>query len=349
MPTTVSITFRDQTTGKINDLLMDEHQACAQSQNLLGYLAGALLSFKDEGIEFTPSVILCDALQSVLKAFPGAVSHTIGRAPLDPGSGPKILKDCAPLSSRNWFIFIERRGDGDVDYGVFTYFRLPTAIPLHEGITINPDQFCVLLRKVNVNTIEMRGAKGSSLTLIFSTVREALNSGVPIERFAASCCAGTLDETAQKGFKTYFTRLLEAALTSSHGTILVCAEGLELGTVSELQDAVPVSPTLDFQAAFLEFQTAPTADAILNLQRCEELLQGFLRCDGMIVFDTAARVTAYRVFFRPTGPDPGANDEVVGGARRRAFEGVKKLVGKQLLSALFRSQDGLTLYHGVGK
>jgi hypothetical protein len=111
MPAPVSVTFRDQTTGRINDLLIDEDQACAQSQNLLGYLVGALLSYKEEGIEFTPSVVLCDDIQQFLRAFPGAVSHTIGRAPLDHSSGERILKDCAPLSSRNWFIFIERTGD----------------------------------------------------------------------------------------------------------------------------------------------------------------------------------------------------------------------------------------------
>src|SRR3954451_3921341 len=103
MPEPISVTFRDQTTGRINDLLLDEDKACAQSQNLLGYLAGALLNYKDEGIEFTPSVLLCDGIQEFLKAFPGAVSHMIGSASLDPSSGPKILKECAPLSSRNWF------------------------------------------------------------------------------------------------------------------------------------------------------------------------------------------------------------------------------------------------------
>jgi hypothetical protein len=347
MPEPISVTFRDQTTGRINDLLMDEDEACAQSQNLLGYLAGALLNYKDEGIEFTPSVLLCDAIQEFLKAFPGAVSHMIGSAPLDPSSGPKILKECAPLSSRNWFIFIERTDGGNVNYGVFTYFRLPTAIPLHEGININPNQFCVLVRKISTNTIEMRGAKGSVLTLIFSTLRESANSTMPIEKFASGCCARVLDEKISKDFKTYFSRLLDAALTSSHGTIMVCAEDLNLTDVPEMYDAVPVSPLLDFQAAFLEFQTANTAGSILSLQRCEELLQGFLRCDGMIVFDTSGRVTAYRVFFKPTEATSGTPNVVVGGARRRAFEGVKNLVGSRLVSVLFRSQDGLTLHHGI--
>ena len=96
MPQSVSVTFRDQIIGKIDALLTDEDQASAPSQNLLGFLAGALVSYKDEGMEFTPSVVLCDSIFSLLKAFPGAVSHAIGVAPLDPSSGPMILKDCAP-------------------------------------------------------------------------------------------------------------------------------------------------------------------------------------------------------------------------------------------------------------
>lgn len=326
MPETRTITFRDQTTGRINDLLLDEGQPCAQSQNLLGYLAGALLSYRDEGVEFTPSIIVCNSTQGFLKAFPGAVSHTIGTAPLDPSSGPKILKDCAPLSSRNWFIFIERTGNGQLSYGVFTFFRLPTAISLADGITIDPQQFCILIRKVSVNTIEMRGAKGSILTLIFSTTRESIKSDTSIANFAQACCKN-LDDRISKEFRRYFARLLDTALTNSHGAILACGDKFNLATVKEMSDAVSVSPMLDFQAAFLEYQTANTADSILNLQRCEELLYGFLRCDGIVMFDTFSRVTAYRVFYRPTEQAADSSPTVVGGARRRAFEGLKALAG----------------------
>jgi len=345
MPVPISVTFRDQITGRINDLLLDEGKPCAESQNLLGYLAGSLVSYKDEGVEFAPSVLLCDDITEVLRAFPGSVYHQIGKAPLDSASGPKILKECVPLSGPNWFIFIERNRNR-VNYGVFTYFRLPTAIPLHEGIGINPNQFCVLVRKISANTIEMRGAKGSELTLIFSTVRASANSTVPIQEFAAACCSG-VQQPIKKDFGPYFLRLVEASLSSSHGTILICGDAIDFDGISEMQDAVPVTPMLDFQNAFSDFQTLSTADSILNLQRCEELLQGFLRCDGIVAFDTQARVTTYRIFFRPK--EPARKVKVVGGARRRAFEAMKKLVGKNkpLKSALFRSQDGLTLQFGV--
>ena len=341
MPDARFVTFRDQTTGGINDLLLDEGQPCAQSQNLLGYLAGALLSYTEEGIDFAPSIVLCNSINGLLTAFPGAVSHTIGKVPLDYSSGPQILKDCASLCGCNWHIFIERASQGQVHYGVFSYFRLPTAISLAEGVSINANEFCILIRKVSLNTIELRGAKGGILTLIFSTTRESANTSAPINSFAYSCCK----KIYMDNFRAYFGRLLEAVLASCHGTILTCGENLDLATMPEMQDAVAVSPALDFQTAFAEYQTANSAGSILTLQRCEELLQGFLRCDGIVMFDTSANVTAYRVFFRPNAAVMKI-PTIVGGARRRAYEGIKELVGSQLVSVLFRSQDGLMLYHG---
>jgi hypothetical protein len=346
MPVPVSVTFRDQITGRINDLLIDEDKPCAHSQNLIGYLAGALLNYKDEGIEFTPSVVLCDEIESVIRSFPGAVAHTIGRAPLDPASGPRILKDCGPLSGHNWFMFIERNADGYVSYGVFTYYRLPTTIPLHEGIAIDATQFCVLLRKISTNTIEITGAKGSKLTLIFSTMREPVPLGNPVENFARACCSQLTKVDRVDEFLVYFSQLLESALALSHGTILICSSNAPQTFSVELKDAIPVSPLLDFYAAFSEFAATNTAGSILTLQRCEELLEGFLRCDGMIVFDRVGRVTAYRVFYRPVSSGPVVSG-IVGGARRRAFEGLKELMNAQTPSVLFRSHDGLTLYHGV--
>jgi hypothetical protein len=348
MPRDKTATFRDQTTGLINDLMIDEDEACAPSQNLIIHLAGALLNYRHEGVEFTPSIVLCDDVDGFLRSFPGSVHHVIGSGPLDSAFGPKILKDCAPLSSSNWFIFIQRVEQKSVVYGVFTYFRLPTSISLHEGITLNQGRFCVLVRKVSPTTIEIRGARGSIATLIFSTDRESESGEKFIQKFAIACCRGLDANDINKEFGVYFVRLLEALLRSSHGTIFVCVSDIDLASITEMQDAVAVNPSLDFRAAFSEFKAAQSAEAILNLQRCEELLEGFLQCDGMIAFDTHGRVTAYRVFFRPT-LNSAIKPDVVGGARRRAFEGMKALIGPQILSVLFRSQDGLTLEYGVEK
>jgi hypothetical protein len=342
-----SVTFRDQTANRISDLLEDEGLQCLQSQNLLNFLTGTLLNYRDEGVEFSPLVIFCKSITRFLTAFPGSVAHVIGEAALNASSGRKILKDCAPLASQSWHIFIERTDGGALRYGVFTYFKLPTAIPLHEGITIDPNEFSVLVRKRSSSTIEIRGAKGSILNLIFSTVREAETFGTPIDEFAALCCSRILDQRIKAPFQTYFSRLIENVLTSSHGTIFICRDSEAVEDIQEMQDAVAVTPILDFQSAFAEFLTADTAGAILALQRCEELLHGFTRCDGMVMFDCRGQVTAYRVFYRPVKEIEMGN--VVGGARRRAFEGVRLLVGETIKSALFRSQDGMTIFHGAAQ
>jgi hypothetical protein len=350
MPDTITVTFRDQITGRINDLLMDEDKACAQSQNLLGYLAGALLNYKDEGVTFAPALIMCDSIEEFLKTLPGSIYYKIGQAELEADPGAQILKECAPLSSENWYIYVERLDQGKVDYGVFTYFRLPTAIPLSEAITINPERFTLLLEKVSNNAIELRGARGSHLVLIFSTHREASNNEPTVARFADHCCRGLQACTTTDQFRAYLARLLNRSLTQSHGTILACGNDLTLSALNELKDAVPVAPAIDFHSAFEEFQSsgpAGSAGSILTLQRSEELLQGFLRCDGIVLFDSLGRVTAYRVFFRSSEQGASTGNAVVGGARRRAFEGLRSLLGDRLTSVLFRSQDGLTLEYGV--
>lgn len=347
MPPPNLVSFRAQTTGGISDLLGDEGLACAGSQDLLSYLAGALLSYKEEGVEFLPSIVLCNSVVDFLTAFPGSIYHVIGEARLGSEAGPRILKDCAPLSGTNWYIFIERdENNGKIRYGVFTYFRTPTAIPLHEGVTINPNQFSVLIRKASTNTIDIRGSRGHALILLFSTLRELTDSTEPISKFATQCGEQIEDEGLQAEFSLYFFRLLEALLTSCHGTILACGNELDFDAANELKDAVHVEPQIDFFSAFSEFKATNSADAILSLQRCEELMKGFLRCDGIIVMDGLGRVSAYRVFFKPADAADDADGQVVGGARRRAFEGLKPLVGNQLDCILFRSQDGQTLYYG---
>jgi hypothetical protein len=347
MPSNTTLTFRNQTTGSINDLLEDEGLQCLQSQNLLTYLAGALLNYKEEGVELAPSILFCESVSKVFQAIPGLVRYQIRTVALSADSGSRILKDCAPLTSRNWFIFVERVNGHELAYGVFSYPLLPTTITLSEAISLPEGVFSVLLRKVSSNTVEVAGAKGNKLALVFSTMREQTTAARdPIDAFAGNCCRDVPGEPAVEGFQGYFKRLLEQALTASHGTILACANVADLSGIVQLKDAVLVQPMLDFREAFTEYQQTSSAEAIVKLQSYEDLLFGFLRSDGIVIFDTKGCVMAYRVFFREANDAPASAPNVVGGARRRAFEGVKGLVGSNLVSALFRSQDGLTLHHG---
>lgn len=163
-------------------------------------------------------------------------------------------------------------------------------------------------------------------------------------------CSSTIEKS---GFERYLSSLLARCLNESHGTILVSRVGQPIVKVKGMKDAVVLDPPLDIAGAFLSYKSEPNAEAMLELQRSEALLIGMLQSDGIVVFDDTGKVSAYRVFFKE-GPAKGARGKrgattaaPEGGARRRAYEGLKLLVGSELNGALFRSQDGLTEFQGV--
>ena len=79
-------------------------------------------------------------------------------------------------------------------------------------------------------------------------------------------------------------------------------------------------------------------DAYARLDSEIKLLQGMLACDGILAFDDAGKILGYRVFLKTEAKSDGT---VVGGARKRTFEGLKALVHTKKLSAAFiRSHDG---------
>ena len=341
------VTFRSQTISNIGDLIQDEGLTCHASQNLLAFLAGELLAYRDEGVDLAPVIMFCTNAEKVFQSFPGSVRHTIGNAALHADSIKRVLKDCAPLATRSWSIFIERINQDQIQYGVFNYITLPTTLPLSEAIGLTSVGTCLLLRKIDPSTIEVRGAKGNDLCLVFSTTREeAKQYASPVGSFAEDCCRDIANNSIAVEFKVYFKRLLEDGLSKCHGTMLVCAANPSLKTMGEMKDGIEISPKLDFLAAYQTYRSDVSAESILRLQSAEELLTGILQCDGILVFDTNGCLVAYRVFYRPTTPEiPGA-PAPTGGARTRAFEGLRTMIGTELISALFRSQDGLTIKEG---
>ena len=93
MPTEETITFRTQTVGTIDDLVDDEGLDCSVSQRIISFLTGALLNYRDEGVELVPTVLFCDDADGVFSSFPGTVKYRVGEAPLEVDSAKRILKE----------------------------------------------------------------------------------------------------------------------------------------------------------------------------------------------------------------------------------------------------------------
>jgi len=180
--------------------------------------------------------------------------------------------------------------------------------------------------------------------MVFSTVREQTVDNNPVSLFTKSCCQSLPSNSLLEPFQNYFNTVLGRTLNQSHGTIFACTS-VEPKEIREFKDHVALDPVLDFYSIFRENRADQTAQSLVRLQSYEELFVGIVSSDGIVTFNTAGCLIAYRVFFRPIKKQK-LTDPISGGARRRAFEGAKTLVPEKLCSLLFRSQDGLTIHWG---
>ena len=74
------------------------------------------------------------------------------------------------------------------------------------------------------------------------------------------------------------------------------------------------------------------------------ILQGMLNSDGIVLFDTKARILGYNCFINLNGQN-GAS--INGGARKRAFIALSEKVGDEFSAVFIQSQDGWSEYKGV--
>jgi hypothetical protein len=339
-------TFRAQTQGLVADFISDEGLTCHASQNLISFLAGELLNYREEGKELSPTLLYGVTPHEVIKAFPGSTSYHIGSAPLHADSAKRILKDCAPLATDNWHIYVERIDSDKLRYGVFSYLALPTSLSLFDTISVARGPFTIVIKKISASTIRILGSQGHTLSLIFSTVREESSDEHLTEKFTTNCCSALTASDERDAFKSYLKRFFERSLSASHGTILICAKPKRFSGVKSLKDGVLVNPPLSLSESFCAYRKSGTADSLLKLQSLEELVQGLMNSDGVVVFDPEGNIIAYRVFYKDSGKSAAPKSQMIGGARRRAFEGIKKMVGNEIVSAFFRSQDGHSEYQG---
>lgn len=337
----ITVTFRDHIADHIENFSKKEGLDCEKTRALLSYLSGAIVHYREEGVEMSPAVVVTTDIRAFLDPLPGAVTYKIGELPLDASFGSKILKECAPLFGPAWSIYIERTSSEALEYGVFSYFRLPSAPSIEDSLPLTSASFGMLMRKSGTSGVEFRGAKGNILTLVFSTHRGPKNGSDPIGRFARHCVSDVSEGAAQV-LADYLRRMLTNLLNGSHGTILVCRTAGRKAEIRQIRDAVVLNPAIDF-GELLAVTGGNDVSSLLMLLRSEELLAGLMKSDGMVMFDTKGRVTAYRAFYKSSNAGKG-DAPVVGGARRRAFEGVKALIPSRLAAALFRSQDGLMIF-----
>lgn len=340
-----TVSLRGSTRGELTEFLEREEKECAHSNKVISGIVGKLWNYKEEGVELSPSIVFADDIEAFSKGLPGFSKLSIGKCASSEDAAKRILKDCAPLTGESSLIFVERCGQGEeLEYGVFSFLRAPTAIGIEEALTLDAGQFAVLIKKSSPTTLRVAGSKGNSVSILMSTIREDDNSDAEINRFIDDITS-KIDDDEIESFRKYLTKLMLKELTECHGTILLCASESVHDSVACIKDRISLEEHVDLWRLFKTFSKSNDAESLLELQRAEDLLKGFLSCDGMIAFSPEGKIISYRIFYEAN--ENADAPKVVGGARKRAFAGVTSIRSNDLKSALFRSQDGTTEFKEV--
>lgn len=342
MTTDKSVSFRSDLVSNTIDLIAKVGWQCLRTSQLIAGLVSQLAVYKEEGVSMTPSVFICNSIAQLVQ-LAGVGEHILLSAeePLD-SAGPKILKAAAPLCSGNWRIYIERSVTGETcTYGVFCGTSDPSSMTIDEVVLDEYTEAFPVIRisQSATNKVEVRTNAGDGIEFRFNNDTDVaeINIHEHINMLSRAISNGSGPQS--KRFSGYIARVLSTAIRDCHGTLIAVIPSRLKIPPKQLADSVLLDPPLHLYERFQRhIDEGKTAASVSRLQTASELMSGFISSDGITIFNDAGYIIGYRAFVsNATGGKPAD-----GGARSRAFETMRALVGSELTAAFFRSQDGRT-------
>ncbi len=342
----VHVTLREALKTRISDLLEDAQMTCHQTEESLVALAVALADYREEGVELYPRVLVCDDLTNTLRVLQGSSEIEIGRGPRDISTVKRCLKKCAPLASSAWLVWIERLPD-EFRYGMFRAPPSPTAVDLRSTIAdlAAGDVRALLLSQLAPGTVEIVSPSQDGVLVHMSGDRvELLPSAAQQEQLSVKFMEDVEVEHYQEPCVSFARNLFGSLLRESHGVLIaIVPAGSDVPYVLRADGTFFDAP-IDIAALVIRHAERETTEAYTDLTAAASLLNGMMNSDGITVVDTTGRVLGYNCFVRTQSEDLKPS-ELVGGARRRAFEVLGRLVDEKALRAAFvRSTDGSSDY-----
>lgn len=312
----------------------------AATSELLTELIVGISNYREEGLQYAPVVFVTANLEAALARVRGADPLFIGRERLGGEVARSALRRCAPLGEgRRWGVLL-RLEDGSCDYGIFaldTAQLRPTSFELLRR-TSSDGPATVGITQLRAGVVEVRASAEQGLYFDFSgSPEQARDPGYVVREFVAAVTSSAPAEVRAQ-LQAFYYRISVDILTGNHGTLLVVVPP-DTPPPPSLSDGVWLPTPVSLHAAIARDEAVSTSETARALISYSQLIRRMTMMDGITVFGTDGTVRAYGCFVRDEGVG-GASSRIVGGARQRAFERLCGHVGRGLVAALYRSQDG---------
>lgn len=339
------LSFYTMMRGKIGEILEGSELSCRATEKAIAEVAGDLGLYREEGVDLFPTVCFCHSVTSLIGMIGGAEHIQVGEGPIAAPTARKALKSCAPIGAQGAIVYVERDQHlNKFRYGVISPPQAPffgnSVFSLVVQKAENP--VIALVRRVSRASVIVQNASNEAFPIYFSAEKDDVplpqKALLDLVQSASSAVAAENCEIT----KAYLLGTLEPILTRCHGTLIGVLRANQADLPEGYQDAHVLKPFLDIGERVRSFdQSAASLDRLLMAQR---MLEGMIQCDGAVLMRADATIVSFRTFFTLKKATAGSTS---GGARSRAFEAMKAMVGTDLIGAYMRSQDGTSFFHGA--
>lgn len=333
-----NITFRTQLLGGVTEFCQESGlQILANSLNLVE-LVVTLARFKEEGVRLCPKVYLTNNIDTITSMLPEAERITIGTSTHDIQGLKVAIKKCAPLAIGGWLIFIHDK-QADIEFGLFKGSSNPISVLVDDVIMDeNEDLTVVKAFQIADECVEIRANNGKFHYVFLNHRKE--DSPPPLQFLdeLVFSIVKNVDCKIKEPVTSFLTKLLFDALRQSHGCI-IAVTNMNRAPKFLSDDGCILNNPIDF--ARLVVSTRDCMVSPFCLDNNGYILKGMLNTDGIILFDNKSRLLGYNCFVKVD-----RNENVIGGARKRAFTYLTTKLNKGICAVFMQSQDGWSDYKG---
>ncbi|MFK5891967.1 MAG: hypothetical protein QM504_01960 [Pseudomonadota bacterium] len=297
-------------------------------------------SYREEGEELYPEIFITNKIESVLETLPFCKKVEIDRQKATVKEFSNALKLCAPLSRNGWVIYINVEEEY-ISYGVVSSeiselsptFRTQAVGELSQN---SEDYSIAYLQNVGNKTVLLKGSEVSDLICLTLNSKGSAH-GHELEKLCSSITEDV--DTRHKDISnSYFKKLIGNALIAGHGSLIGVIKDNEekISTLkSRHSDGIYLTTPIDMYELLATSEEEKTREASTFNRLYSSLLESMLNHDGMTVMTTSGKIMGYHIFVKPQGNE---DDGLVGGARTRAFEIMKR--SECFECCFYKSQDG---------
>lgn len=328
-----SITLRSHLTGALNDLVESADLGALGKCSVVCEMVSLFVDYQEEGASLFLDAFLTDSLATLTTTIPGSGHLKLGEVKCDEAGIRKAVKKAAPLVRGCWKMYLAHSSQG-LEFGLFRDSAHPLNVPMDLALQTGEvgDAKFIRVTRLAHSSVKVSTNAGKHVIVHFTNEQAGVaDASASLNSLCRIICSGLEKKIAQTT-ETYLASLLSAALRASHGALVAVVAGRNIPKF--LNDCTRFDPPLDVTAAVEAVRN--NSNSIPQLQALENLVFGMFSCDGIVVMDKKANVMAYNSFIKLKASN------VVGGARKRAYQALCEKVGKGLAASYFQSQDGAT-------